>query len=652
MDFKLNKCKKTLLQLVVAFVLLYTIGLPVQNIVLANELSTTEEVITEEVEINENEMIASEEVEQPTEEITDSKEAVKKSNQPVEVGNAIEKDVKAISSDKINVIFPDAALAEVIRNTLGKSSVDDVVTQAELDTITQVIAQRKGIVDINGVENLTNLTNLDLYNNQISDISPLANLTNLSNLNLYSNQISNLSPLENLTTNLTRLDLGYNQISDISPLKNLSNMGGLYLGKNQITDLSLFPNMPKLSILDLSGNQISDLSPLMNVNLSNIGRLFLSNNQISDISPLMNLTAPEVSLANNQISDLSPLVGSKLSSNLGTLNLINNEISDTSLLMDANMANLIRLYLEGNQISDISPLENWKVKMPRLMTLDMKNQLISLSTVKWNDPLDITNSITNLDGDRITPSSISNQGVYTDPTIAWNGLANASQSVSYNWYEEPVVGGPLIFSGKATMQVNPRVEYDVHFDVDGVVATESVLEDYLVTEPAVPNKVGYAFTGWYDAETGGTKWDFSTNTMPSRNMTLYARFNKLGFVTPEIKPSVPSAVTPIMPGVDPVTPSVEPPSTPGEGPNVVAPSTPGAGGNQTSSNDSGLNIVNTGNTMIISQEDIVTSFLATSQEGKLAKLGENNSLLLQVFGLLLVLSGVAFFLVKRRKMHS
>ncbi|EJU4176951.1 leucine-rich repeat domain-containing protein [Listeria monocytogenes] len=626
----MNKCKKTLRQLVVAFLLLNTIGLPVQNIVLANELSTTEEVITEEVEINENEMIASEEVEQPTEEITDSKEEVKKSNQPVEVGNAIEKDVKAISSDKISVIFPDAALAEVIRNTLGKSSVDDVVTQAELDTITQVSAQSKGVVDISGVENLTNLTNLDLK----------------------YNQISNLSPLENSTTNLTQLNLGYNQISDISPLKNLLNMVGLYLNNNQITDISFLPNMPKVSILHLHNNQISDLSPLMNVNLSNIGRLFLDDNQISDISPLMNLTAPEVSLGNNQISDLSPLVGSKLSSNLVVLNLVNNEISDTSLLMDANMANLIRLYLEGNQISDISPLENWQVKMPRLMTLNMKNQLISLSTVKWNDPLDITNSITNLDGDRITPSSISNQGVYTDPTIAWNGLANASQSVSYNWYEEPVVGGPLIFSGKATMQVNPRVEYDVHFDVDGVVATESVLEDYLVTEPAVPNKVGYAFTGWYDAETGGTKWDFSTNTMPSRNMTLYARFNKLGFVTPEIKPVMPNVVTPIMPGVDPVTPSIEPPSTPGEGPNVVAPSTPGAGGNQTPSNDSGLNTVNTGNTMITSQEDIVTSFLATSQEGKLAKLGENNSLLLQGFGALMVLSGVAFFLVKRRKMHS
>ncbi|EAE8309422.1 BspA family leucine-rich repeat surface protein [Listeria monocytogenes] len=171
-----------------------------------------------------------------------------------------------------------------------------------------------------------------------------------------------------------------------------------------------------------------------------------------------------------------------------------------------------------------------------------------------------------------------------------------------------------------------KKEYTVTFDVEGKQKQQAVLFEELITEPTVPNKAGYAFTGWYDAKTGGTKWDFSTDTMPAGNVTLYARFNKLGFVTP---------------GVNPITPNVEPPTKPGERPNLVTPSTPGAGGNQTPSNGSGLN---TGKTAITSP--------TTSQGGKLAKLGENNSLLLQVVGLLLVLSGVAFFLVKRRKTHS
>ncbi|EHD1395335.1 TPA: BspA family leucine-rich repeat surface protein [Listeria monocytogenes] len=186
-----------------------------------------------------------------------------------------------------------------------------------------------------------------------------------------------------------------------------------------------------------------------------------------------------------------------------------------------------------------------------------------------------------------------------------------------------------------------KKEYTVTFDVEGMQQQETVPFKELITEPTVPNKAGYAFTGWYDAPTGGNKWDFSTDTMPSRNMTLYARFNKLGFVTPEIKPAIPTIVTPVTPGVDPLTPSVKPPTKPGEGPNVVSPSTPGSGGNQTPSNVSSSN---TGNT--------ATTSPTKSQGGNLAKLGENNSLLLQVFGLLLVLSGVAFFLWKRRKMHS
>ncbi|EAF9641424.1 BspA family leucine-rich repeat surface protein [Listeria monocytogenes] len=193
-----------------------------------------------------------------------------------------------------------------------------------------------------------------------------------------------------------------------------------------------------------------------------------------------------------------------------------------------------------------------------------------------------------------------------------------------------------------------KKEYTVTFDVEGKQEQQAVLFEELITEPTVPYKAGYAFTGWYDSESGGNKWDFTTDTMPAKEMTLYAQFNKLGFVTPEIKPSIPTIVTPITPGVDTITPNIEPPTTPGEGPNVVVPSTPGAGGNQTPSNDSGSN---TGNITITSQGNTSTTSPATSQEGKLAKLGENSSLFIQGFGLLLVLSGIIFFWKKRKKMH-
>ncbi|EKZ4336103.1 BspA family leucine-rich repeat surface protein, partial [Listeria monocytogenes] len=249
-------------------------------------------------------------------------------------------------------------------------------------------------------------------------------------------------------------------------------------------------------------------------------------------------------------------------------------------------------------------------------------------------------------------------------------------------------------------------EYTVTFDVEGTQQQETVPFEDLVTEPTVPYKAEYAFTGWYDAKTGGNKWDFSTDTMPASNITLYARFNKLVFVTPEIKPVMPNVVTPIMPGVDPLTPSVTPPITPpvtpptapptkpGGGPNVVSPTKPGTGGNQSSSNGSGnggsgsntgskpggayvvspstsgaggnqtlsngsgsntgnMTVTSLGNTALASQGNTATASPATSsQGGKLAKLGENSSLLLQGFGLLLVLSGLIFFWAKRKKTHS
>ncbi|EHT9627766.1 leucine-rich repeat domain-containing protein [Listeria monocytogenes] len=560
-----------------------------KNIVLANELATNEAVVTEEATINEDEMAASEEAEQPTEEggqeekeileestsavtatvsseqqpeeITDSKEEVevKESNQPVEVEKTIKKDVKAISPDKISSIFPDATLAEIIRDTLGKSSVDDIVTQAELDIISrlQIIGCS---LSLSGMENLTNLGFLDLEDNQISDISPLSNLTNLRTLWIDNNQISDISPLSNLT-NLSYLDLANNQISDISSLANLTNLSSLYLANNQISDISLLSNLTNLSYLDLDNIQISDISPLSN--LTNLSYLYLNNNQISDISPLSNLT------------------------------------------------NLSYLYLNNNQISDISSLAN----LTNLRWLGLDRQDISASKVKWNDPLSVTNAIKDNNGNLIAPSSISNQGAYTNPTITWTGLTNTPQSVSYSWSQSVTIGASTTtFNGTFTLPVEKSAQYNLFFDIDRQVTTELVEAGELVTKPQDPNKDGYAFIGWYDTETGGNKWDFSTDTMPANDMTLYARFNKLGFVTPEIKPS-----------------------------------TPGSGGNQPPSNGSGSN---TGNMTITSQENTKTSPEA-SEQSKLAQLGEQNSMILQGFGLLMVISGIAFFWWKRRKkVHS
>ncbi|EGD3653809.1 internalin, partial [Listeria monocytogenes] len=95
-------------------------------------------------------------------------------------------DVKAATQvappASINQIFPDADLAEGIRAELQKSSVTDVVTKEELESISQLSVYAKKIASIEGLEYLTNLKFLNLNGNQITDLSPLSNLTKLTEI--------------------------------------------------------------------------------------------------------------------------------------------------------------------------------------------------------------------------------------------------------------------------------------------------------------------------------------------------------------------------------------------------------------------------------------------------------------------------------------
>ncbi|TLG76743.1 hypothetical protein FEZ08_03765 [Culicoidibacter larvae] len=68
--------------------------------------------------------------------------------------------------------------------------------------------------------------------------------------------------------------------------------------------------------------------------------------------------------------------------------------------------------------------------------------------------------------------------------------------------------------------------YTMTFDNDGATTTQTVVYDTLATEPTAPTKTGFTFAGWFDAQTGGTKWNFATNKMPASNKTLYAQYTR------------------------------------------------------------------------------------------------------------------------------
>ncbi|EAD0622438.1 LPXTG cell wall anchor domain-containing protein [Listeria monocytogenes] len=167
-----------------------------------------------------------------------------------------------------------------------------------------------------------------------------------------------------------------------------------------------------------------------------------------------------------------------------------------------------------------------------------------------------------------------------------------------------------------------KKEYTVTFDIDGKKETQKVLFEELINEPVAPKKEKHKFEGWHTSpQTKATQWDFNTMGMPANHLTLYAKFTKLsdsGSGTDSGGSGTPS--------------------------KPVSPEKPG---NKESTND--LNS-NAGGTTITNQENIVTSS-ETSQQNKLANLGEQNSMILQGFGLLMIISGIAFFWWKRKNAH-
>ncbi|EAF9834767.1 LPXTG cell wall anchor domain-containing protein [Listeria monocytogenes] len=100
------------------------------------------------------------------------------------------------------------------------------------------------------------------------------------------------------------------------------------------------------------------------------------------------------------------------------------------------------------------------------------------------------------------------------------------------WYDAETGGNKWDFAANKMPAKNVTLyarfstnAYTATFDTEGTTTTQAVDYDSLLTEPTVPTKDGYTFDGWYDAETGGNKWNFATNKMPAKNMTLYARFS-------------------------------------------------------------------------------------------------------------------------------
>ncbi|EAG4150003.1 LPXTG cell wall anchor domain-containing protein, partial [Listeria monocytogenes] len=329
------------------------------------------------------------------------------------------------------------------------------------------------VKDVTPIANLTDLYSLSLNYNQIEDISPLASLTSLHYFTAYVNQITDITPVANMTR-LNSLKIGNNKITDLSPLANLSQLTWLEIGTNQISDINAVKDLTKLKMLNVGSNQISDISVLNN--LSQLNSLFLNNNQLGN-------------------EDMEVIGG---------------------------LTNLTTLFLSQNHITDIRPLAS----LSKMDSADFANQVIKKPARNFSKTLSVPNNITSIDGTLVTPKTISNNGTYDAPNVNWSSPSYLPE-VRYTFKQDVAVGSTTSsYTGIIIQPLNEPVDYNVTFNIDGNTSeVKTVTEEDLIPEPTNPTKQGYTFDGWYDAETGGTKWDFTTGQMPANDLMLYAHFS-------------------------------------------------------------------------------------------------------------------------------
>ncbi|HAA7129396.1 TPA_asm: internalin [Listeria monocytogenes] len=164
-----------------------------------------------------------------------------------------EENVDAQAAQDI-VNIPDPVLKSYLNGLLGQPSTSDI-TEAQMDTITEVRINNTSLADLTGLDYAHNLTLLQLSTPRVSDYSIIAKLSNLTSLDLTGYSLSSSSvPDLNGLQNLTRLTLNSGRLlnSDLTKFNQLPNLTYLNLDRSSsITDVMSLKSLPHLATLSI-----------------------------------------------------------------------------------------------------------------------------------------------------------------------------------------------------------------------------------------------------------------------------------------------------------------------------------------------------------------------------------------------------------------
>ena len=283
--------------------------------------------------------------------------------------------------------FPDANFRQYLKDNFssyGFTTEGVTISADNLNSITLIACNSRGITNLKGIEYFTKITKLQCHDNQLTSLN-LSNNTELYWVQCYANQLTSLI-LPNTTTltylwcssnQLTSLDVSklnletllcyYNKISSLN-LNNSTKLKTLKCQMNQITGELNLRNSTLLTGLECYENKLSGLDVTQCTKLTLL-RCYI--NSLSELNVTNNTKLTELSCYYNKLSELN------LSNNT-ELRLLNCSYNELATLDLSNNTKLTELSCYYNKLSELNLSNNTELRLlncsyNELATLDLSN---------------------------------------------------------------------------------------------------------------------------------------------------------------------------------------------------------------------------------------------------------------------------------------
>lgn len=404
----------------------------------------------------------------------------------------------------------------------------------------------------------------------ITDIT-IKNLPLALNVNIYDNKITTLSGLENLPL-ITRIYASKNELTSLANLNSFPSITVFSVNDNHISELpeDIVTKIPSLTVINATNQTIT-------LPEKTVVKNFVLDNPIKNLGrvPAANTISNGGTYANNQINwafenikdvtaldyqfsegiNNSVIVGTfsgkvTVPIKIGTLPVITarEEIyydKNANISEKVFLSNVAASATEGATItSDYNTVVDFTKGGTYEVTLNAKNSagheaepvkvkvhinkaLAPVITANTEISYMIFAEVTEADFLKSIQASTNDGSVITSDfgTVVKLNEAGDYTVTLKSVNSDDVDAKPVQVTVRITPKPTPILA-NVVFNIDDVQTTEAIVVEGFITEPAAPKKDGYTFDGWFDAKTGGNKWNFATNKMPAAGLTLYAQFSK------------------------------------------------------------------------------------------------------------------------------